>query len=111
MKIEDFVFGEIKIDGIIYNKDLILTPRGIFPNWWRKEGHKICWDDLSFLNFEGIKYLIVGTGWSNAVMVMDDLKEKMKELNVEIITVNSQKAPKEYEPIKNEAILALHLTC
>ncbi len=111
MKIEEFVFGEIKIDGIIYNKDLIFTPKGIFPNWWRKEGHKIYWDDLSFINFEGIKYLIIGAGWSNAVKVMDDLKEKMKKLNIKIIVLNSQKALKEYEKLKNEAILALHLTC
>jgi hypothetical protein len=111
MKIEDFEFGSIKIDGIKYDKDLIITPRGIIPNWWRREGHKVFWADLSFLDFEGIKYLIIGNGWSSAVKVMDDLKEKMKELNIRIISVNSKNALKEYENLKSQAILALHLTC
>ncbi len=43
--------------------------------------------------------------------IIDDLKEKMKKLNIKIIVLNSQKALKEYEKLKNEAILALHLTC
>lgn len=111
MKIEDFEFGSIKINGIKYQQDLIITPKGIIPNWWRKEGHKIFWEDLSFLNFEGIKYLIIGTGWSGAVQIQENLKEKMRENNIRIISVNSKKAIKEYENYKNEAILALHLTC
>lgn len=111
MKIEDLSFGFIKIDGIKYDKDLIITPKGIIPEWWRKEGHKVFWEDLSSLDFEGIKYLFIGNGWSSAVQVMDDLKEKMKEKNIVIISKNIQKIIKEYEQFKDKAILALHLTC
>lgn len=111
MKIEEFTFGLIKIDGIKYDKDLILTPKGIIPNWWRIEGHRVYWKDLEFLNFDGIEYLMIGTGWSGAVKVMDDLKEKMKELNIRIISKYSQMILKEYEQYKDKAILALHLTC
>lgn len=111
MKIEEFTFGLIKIDGIKYEKDLILTAKGIIPNWWRREGHRVCWKDLEFLDFNGIEYLMIGTGWSGAVKVMDDLKEKMKELNIKIISKYSQMILKEYEQFKDRAILALHLTC
>ncbi len=111
MKIEELNFGSIKIDGIKYDKDLIITSKGIIPEWWRKEGHKIFWEDLSSLNFEGIKYLLIGNGFSGAVQIMDDLKEKMKEKNIIIISKNTQKIIKEYEQYKDKAILALHLTC
>lgn len=111
MKIEENTFGSIKINGITYKNDIIITPKGVIPNWWRKEGHKIFWEDLSSLNFEGIKILFIGTGWSDALKVQDDLKEKMKELNIKIISKNTSKIIKEYENFKNISILALHLTC
>lgn len=111
MKIEEISFGSIKIDGITYKNDIIITPKGIIPNWWRKEGHKVFWEDLSSLNFEGIKYLIIGTGWSEALKIQDDLKEKMLELGIKIISKNTSKVLKEYENFKNSGILALHLTC
>lgn len=111
MKIEEYEFGYIIIDGKKYQKDLIITPNGIIENWWRKEGHKVCWDDIKFLNFENIKYLIIGTGWAGVMKVSKDLEEKMQELNIKIIALDSKKAVKEYISLKEGSILAIHLTC
>ena len=44
--IESYKFGEIIINGKKYNSDLIILKDRIYDNWWRKEGHNLCIDDI-----------------------------------------------------------------
>jgi len=45
-RIEHYDFGRIVIDEVSFNKDVILLPDRIISNWWRKEGHRLCMDDI-----------------------------------------------------------------
>ena len=44
--IENYGFGEMLINGKKYNSDLIIFRDYIYDNWWRKEGHNLCFDDI-----------------------------------------------------------------
>lgn len=39
MHIENYNFGEIKIDGKTYTSDVIIYKDKVEDSWWRKEGH------------------------------------------------------------------------
>ncbi|RLE82999.1 MAG: hypothetical protein DRJ36_00055, partial [Thermoprotei archaeon] len=62
-RVNDYKFGEIVVEGKVYSKDLILLPGRIVENWWRREGHELCLDDLKEVLKEDIEVLVVGTGY------------------------------------------------
>jgi len=57
--------------------------------------------------------LIVGTGASGVMRVSDEVKAKMKELGVELIVQNTDRACQEHNKISSQkkTITCLHLTC
>jgi hypothetical protein len=44
--IERCEFGLMVVDGREYRADLVIHPRGIKPNWWRRQGHELALADL-----------------------------------------------------------------
>ena len=36
MKITNYSFGHIEVDGLGYSSDIIITPDGVQDGWWRK---------------------------------------------------------------------------
>ena len=44
--IDSYIFGKIVIDGQDYDRDVIVYPDYVERNWWRKEGHELCIDDI-----------------------------------------------------------------
>jgi len=46
MIVNDYSFGRIVIEGKTYTRDVIVSRNWIKPNWWRKEGHSVCLDDI-----------------------------------------------------------------
>jgi len=66
-----------------YNKDLIVFPDEIKTNWWRKEGHKLCLEDLSILKEKQPEILILGTGSLGLMKVPDEVIEKLKEMGID----------------------------
>ena len=61
-KIESYRFGQIVIDGRTYHKDVIITPRGILPNWWRAQGHSLSIADLAAVLENPPQVLVIGQG-------------------------------------------------
>ena len=110
MKIDQYSFGNIVINGRKYTSDVIVFPDRVSANWWRKEGHKIHIDDLKEVVKEKPKKVIIGTGASGMVVVPADVKEKLKEEGIEIEIIKTEEACRRFNA-EEGIVAALHLTC
>ena len=64
--IESYDFGKIKIDGKIYNHDLIIFPDEV-KDWWRDNSHQVYLDDVKEIIEKKPKIVIFGIGYSGLV--------------------------------------------
>ena len=114
MKIEDYSFGSIKVDGARYSSDLIVFPDHISPDWWRKEGHSLAVEDLrEVLNYKP-ETLVIGKGAVGCMKVPGHTRQALESDGIEVVEAHTGKA----WPIFNEKIAqgkkvvgAFHLTC
>lgn len=112
--IEDYQFGYIKVSGKTYTRDLIVFPDKIITNWWRKEGHNLCMEDLAdVLKFKP-DILIVGTGYYGVMKVHRDVIEKLEKIGIEVKILKTSDAVRAYNELARQnkrVAAALHLTC
>jgi hypothetical protein len=114
--IDQFTFGSIRIDGVTYDRDVVIDRgevhrrnkkpsksfRGAFGHTPLSVAEAIPWR---------CRRLVVGTGADGALPVMDDVKEEAVHRKVELLTVPTSQAIRllAAEPKDTNAIL--HLTC
>jgi len=112
-KIEAYRFGKITIDGMSYNKDVIIFPDQVMPNWWRQEGHSLSLVDLQDVLTARPKVLIVGTGTFGRMQTPEETLAELQSRGIEVITEKTEKACQIYNQRRSEntVIAALHLTC
>ena len=114
MKVKEFSFGDINIDGKDYFKDIVIHKDKIEKRK-KKESKKFRnrfgHTPLSIL--ENIpwncKKLIIGTGHSSALPVMNEVKEKAKKKGVELVLMNTPDAILHVN--EKDTNFILHLTC
>jgi len=112
--IESYGFGQIVVDGKRYASDIIIFPNRIKDNWWRKEGHRLCIEDLKEVFQEKPEVLIVGTGYYGFVKVPVEVKEYVKGEGIELITQSTKDACNTFNSLVKsgkKVVAALHLTC
>ncbi len=116
MHIDQFSFGSIRIDGVIYDRDVVIDRgevhgrnkkpskpfRGAFGHTPLSVAEAIPWR---------CRRLVVGTGADGALPVMEEIKEEAAHRKVELVTVPTSEAVRllATEPKDTNAIL--HLTC
>ena len=112
-RIESFRFGQIVIDGQVYRHDLIILPDCVLPNWWRIEGHKLCYEDLQQVLQEQPQVVIIGLGVFQRIVVPDDVREQIEAEGARFIALRTGEACESYNRWCKEArvVAALHLTC
>jgi len=112
-KIESYKFGHIRIDGRDYQNDVIITPRGVRAEWWRREGHEVSMFDIAQVLDPKPALLIVGTGASGMCRVLPEVESYCRTQGIELIAVPTPEAVVEYNSLedKDAAVCALHLTC
>lgn len=113
MKIEHYSFGRITVDGKTYTSDVIIYPNKVDHSWWRKEGHFLRVVDLrNVIDFDP-EILIVGTGHSGAMVVPEETIAHLKDRNIEVHVVCTEKAVELFNRHQKEKkiVAALHLTC
>lgn len=138
MHIDSYQFGEIVIDGKRYTGDVIVYPDHVQGNWWRKEGHELCLDDIRevlenkprppmCIGERGKpETVIVGTGAANCMRVLPETEKHLRSQGIKLTALPTEKAVKTYNQliIKGEkpglrscfggvgkVIACLHLTC
>jgi hypothetical protein len=112
--IDEYHFGKMVINNKTYTKDLIIIGNEVHDNWWRKEGHKIDWDDLSSFLKEGVEIVIIGTGERGLMQPTDILQKRLKEKGIKIMCSPTGEAIKTFNKHQKagKTILgAFHLTC
>jgi hypothetical protein len=113
MKIQTYKFGELKIDGKIYNSDLVLTENEIKENWLRQTSHLVRIKDIEPLLELNPTRLIIGTGWLGLMKVDLEVKKILRERNIILHVMKTKRALRTYKSVihKGNVVAALHLTC
>lgn len=111
--IDSYSFGTIVINGKKYSSDVIIYPSRIDSKWWRREGHSLYLEDIEEILRQDPDILIIGTGAYGAMNVPEKVREKIRELGIELIIDKTPSAVKTYNELisSKEIIAALHLTC
>ena len=112
MKIQNYEFGKIKIDGQDFDDDLIIDDKeGEISRWIREEGHKVSVSDLDRLKEKNPDTVIIGSGNSGQMRVSEEAKNFIENKGSKMIIDTTDKAVKKYNKIKGSKIGMFHLTC
>jgi len=115
MHVNAYNFGQIDIDGRVYEHDVIITPDGVQADWWRKQGHNLCIEDLAGLMEHPPRVLVIGTGYGGCMRVPGKTIEELEARGIETHVENTREAVNIYNRLSQEGVsglaAGLHLTC
>lgn len=115
MLIEDYSFGKITIKGQRYTSDLLIYETEIKEDWWRKEGHSLCQEDLTWILERDPDTLIIGTGKNGVMKVPQLIENKLIEQGMEVVIEPTDLAIKtfneKYSAEEEKIAAGFHLTC
>ena len=116
--IEFYSFGKLIFNGETYTKDLIILCNKqdikVIPNWWRKEGHFLQNVDLEDVWSFSPEYLVVGTGANGCMKVAQEVLDKAKKLNIQVISQLTAQAVDTFNNLLKQGKKiagVFHLTC
>ncbi|MCX7940313.1 MAG: MTH938/NDUFAF3 family protein [Endomicrobia bacterium] len=90
--INHYEFGKIEIDDKIYTSDLKIICGKIVPNWWRKEGHNLCLEDINDVLSYNPEKIIVGCGTSSAMKVENEVIQYCRKNNIDLLILDTYEA-------------------
>lgn len=111
--IEDYRFGQIRIDGQEYRNDVIVFPDHVEPEWWRLDGHSLAMEDLETVLGAQPETLIVGRGANGRMQVPEGTRRAIEEAGISVLAHRTEQAVRVYNEMreKGSVVAALHLTC
>ena len=116
MRIDGFTFGSIRIDGVVYEHDVVIARgrvqkrkktaskpfRAAFGHTPLSIEEDIPWD---------CRRLVVGTGAGGALPVMDEVTAEAARRDVTLVTVPTREAITVLQAEPEETNAILHVTC
>jgi hypothetical protein len=110
--IDSYEFGEIVINGRRYSSDVIVYPDRVKSDWWRKEGHQLCIDDLGDVLERNPDVIVVGTGDPGLMEILPETEEYIKSRKIKLIVQTTKQACRTYNQLSfsQRVIALLHLT-
>lgn len=114
MRIDEYAFGKITVDGQTYTSDIIITPDTIIDSWWRKEGHRLDKQDLNDILNAKPDCVLVGTGYYGRMSVPPETIQYLQSKNIQIEYAPTGEALKQLNQLQRQCarvVTALHLTC
>jgi len=111
--IDSYAFGRITVNGKDYRADLIVLPDRILDSWWRKEGHRLCLEDLGEALAANPEVLVIGQGEPGLMKVPEALREELARRGIEVVAAPTRQAVRVYNELagKRRVAAALHLSC
>lgn len=119
--IEEYFFGQIKIDGKTYTYDVEVRWTREVLSWQRKESHAIGIDDVKRAAEQSPGVIIIGTGEAGMAKVTQEAEEFIQRKGIRLIVDKTEEAVKtlnvileesaEEEGEQQRAIGLFHLTC
>jgi hypothetical protein len=113
LMIDSYQFGEIVINRRRYSSDVIIYPDRVKDDWWRKEGHQLCIDDLEDVIEENPDVIVVGKGSPGLMRVLPETEKYINSKGIRLIVLSTEEACKTYNQLASsqKVIALLHLTC
>ena len=114
MRIEDYHFGSITVDGKTYTSDVIISPEGVNASWWRERGHAVSCKDMEPVLEANPQVLVIGTGTSGLMKMTGEAAELLRKRGVQAHVSPTGEAWKRYNELAEggqRVVAALHLTC
>jgi len=116
MRIDQFRFGSVRIDGTTYEHDVVIDRGRVRKR--KKKPSKPFRDAFGHTPLsvqEDIPWdcgrLVVGTGAEGALPVMDEVRQEAAGREVELVTVPTREAIRAFEAEPRETNVILHVTC
>ncbi|MDO9577411.1 MAG: MTH938/NDUFAF3 family protein [Candidatus Cloacimonadales bacterium] len=113
MKIDSYSFGKIKIDGRIYDSDVIISENAVPIIWQRPDSHLLQIDDVEKILAANPTCVIIGTGFLGLMKVDAEVKSLLLKHHVKLHVEKTKRAVKIYNSYSNKenVVAALHITC
>jgi len=114
MKIQQYRFGHLEIDGDVFAKDVLLLPPRVLSPWWRQQGHRLDMADLEDVMSYRPEVLIIGTGAHQRLEVPADTAQYLRQRIGELLVVPTEQACDLVNTLLSEGrriAAGLHLTC
>ena len=114
MKITDYAFGNMTVDGKSFNSDLIIYPDGrIQSSWWRKSGHVLASSDIAELIDSGPEVIVAGTGAYGIMKPETGLSELLSQNGIQFKAMPTAEAVKLFNELAGASKVGgcFHLTC
>jgi hypothetical protein len=116
MRIDRFTFGSLRIDGVVYEHDVVIAQgrvrkrkkkasrpfRDVFGHTPVSVEENIPWD---------CRRLVVGTGADGALPVMAEVKQEAARRDVELLTIPTREAIRALQAEPKDTNAILHVTC
>jgi hypothetical protein len=116
MRIDGFTFGSIRIDGVIYEHDVVIADGRVRKR--KKKASRRFRDDFGHtpLSIEenmpwDCRRLVVGTGADGALPVMDEVRQEAARREVELLSVPTSEAIRVLQDEPKDTNAILHVTC
>ena len=111
--IDSYQFGLIVVNGKKYTSDVIISADRVKDGWWRKEGHRLCPQDMAEIMSENPEVLVVGTGASGLMKVLPEVQQVTDTRGIKLIVETTDKACHTYNQLcrSQKVVAVLHLTC
>ena len=114
MKISNYSFGHIEVDGLAYSSDVVITPEAVQDGWWRKEGHNLAIEDLDKIIAAKPDTLIIGSGCYGRMRVPAVTRSFLTGRGIRLEVVQTSEAVEVFNKLQQKyarVVAALHLTC
>ncbi len=114
MQITECRFGEMTLDGVRYDKDLVVHQGEVHPNWFRKAGHSLCLNDLAIILNDPPEVLVVGCGHLKILRIPDETRGALAERGIDLIGLSTPHAVRRFLELIAEGrrvSAAFHLSC
>lgn len=113
--IDSYGFGRIVVDKVLYDKNVIVFPDRVQPNWWRKEGHLLQREDLreAVEDFKP-ETVVIGRGKFGMMKVDNSYRNELEKSGIRIHAENTDKSVKMFNRLLlagSKVMGAFHLTC
>lgn len=114
--VEKFSFGSVCIDGVTYDYDVVIEHGDVRKR--KKKASKELRNEFGHTPLslaENIPWscrrLVVGTGASGAMPVMDDVRDEASRRGVELVIVATEQAIELLNKQSEDTNAILHITC
>jgi hypothetical protein len=114
MRIDDYRFGNITIDGRSYEKDVLLLPPRVLSPWWRKQGHRLDVADLDEVLAHAPEVLVVGSGAHGGMKVPGATVTRLESVGIGVEVAPTEQACRRFGELLADGRRvagAFHLTC